>query len=98
MSSIGLIGVGLLGSAIAPRLTAAGYSVLGYDLVPERRLGAASAQQVADECRTIFLCLPTSDVAGQVIRQLTLTPGAAIIDATTGEPDAMAAMGAKLAA
>ena len=47
MSSIGLIGVGLLGSAIAARLTAAGYKVLGYDIVPDRRLGAASAQQVA---------------------------------------------------
>ena len=49
MDTIGLIGVGLLGSAIAARLTAAGYGVLGYDLLPERRLGAGSAQEVAGQ-------------------------------------------------
>ena len=97
MSSIGLIGVGLLGSAIADRLSAAGHTVLGYDLVLDRRLGATSAQQVAHECRTIILCLPTSDVAAQVIGALKLTRGTVIIDATTGEPDTMAAMGTKLA-
>jgi 3-hydroxyisobutyrate dehydrogenase-like beta-hydroxyacid dehydrogenase len=97
MSSIGLIGVGLLGSAIATRLTAGGYTVLGYDLIPERRLGATSAQQVADGCRTIILCLPTSDVVAQVIGTLQLTRGTTIIDATTGEPETMAAMGVKLA-
>jgi 3-hydroxyisobutyrate dehydrogenase-like beta-hydroxyacid dehydrogenase len=97
MSSIGLIGVGLLGSAIATRLSGAGYTVVGYDLVPERRLGATSAQQVATECRTIILCLPTSDVVAQVIGALELNRGTTIIDATTGEPETMAAMGAKLA-
>src|SRR3982751_1147111 len=96
MSSIGLIGVGLLGSAIAKRLSAAGYTVLGYPLVPGRRRGATSAQQVATECRTIILCLPTSDVVAQVIGGLKLSRGTTVIDATTGEPDTMAAMGAKL--
>ena len=67
MDTIGLIGVGLLGSAIAARLTAAGYGVLGYDLLPERRLGANSAQEVAGKCRTIMLCLPTSDVVAEVL-------------------------------
>src|SRR4051794_3316716 len=97
MDPIGLIGVGLLGSAIAARLKAARYTVLGYDLIPERRLGAASAQQVARECRTIILCLPTSDVAAQVIGELQLSRGTVIIDCTTGEPQTMAAMGVKLA-
>ncbi|HXB69373.1 MAG TPA: NAD(P)-dependent oxidoreductase [Candidatus Acidoferrales bacterium] len=97
MDTIGLIGVGLLGSAIATRLSAAAYSVLGYDLIPERRLGANSAQEVARACRTIILCLPTSDVVAQVLAGIKLDPGATIIDATTGEPAAMAALGAKLA-
>jgi 3-hydroxyisobutyrate dehydrogenase-like beta-hydroxyacid dehydrogenase len=97
MDTIGLIGVGLLGSAIAARLSAAGYTVLGYDLVPERRLGAASAQQVADQCRTIIFCLPTSEVVAQVLAGLKLTSGAALLDCTTGEPESMAAMGAELA-
>ena len=98
MESIGLIGVGLLGSAIAARLTAAGYTVLGYDIVPERRMGATSSQQVADTCKVVILSLPTSDVAAQVIGEIRLKPGTTVIDTTTGEPDAMAAMGAKLAA
>jgi 3-hydroxyisobutyrate dehydrogenase-like beta-hydroxyacid dehydrogenase len=98
METIGIIGVGLLGSAIAARLTAAGYTVLGYDLVPDRRIGASSAQEVADKARTIVLCLPTSDVAAQVIGALKLSKGLTIVDATTGEPETMAAMGARLAA
>src|SRR5437899_9128847 len=97
MDPIGIIGVGLLGSAIAARLTAAGYTVLGYDIVPDRRLGASSSQEVAAKCRTIFLCLPTSDIAAQVIGELRPAKGTAIVDATTGEPDTMAAMGARLA-
>src|ERR1044071_8352947 len=97
MDPIGLIGVGLLGSAIAARLQAAKYPVVGYDLVPERRLGAASAQQVARGCGAISLCLPTSAVAGQVIGELRLNRGTVIIDCTTGEPQVMADMGARLA-
>src|ERR1035437_4626820 len=97
MDTIGIIGVGLLGSAIAARLTAAGYGVLGYDLMPNRRHGAGSAQEVARACRTIILCLPTSDVVAEVLAAIELVPGTTIIDATTGEPEAMAAMGVKLA-
>ena len=97
MDTIGLIGVGLLGSAIATRLSAAGYAVLGYDLIPERRLGANSAQEVARKCRTVILCLPTSEVVVQVLAGIELSPGTTIIDATTGEPETMAALGVKLA-
>ena len=97
METIGLIGVGLLGSAIAARLTAAGYRIVGYDLIPERRMGADSAQAVIDAARTVIFCLPTSDVVGQVVGGLKIPGGATLIDCTTGEPDSMAAMGAKLA-
>lgn len=97
METIGIIGVGLLGSAIATRLVAAGYTVLGYDLVPDRRIGAGSAQEVADKARTIVLCLPNSDVVQQVLGALKLIKGTMIVDATTGEPETMAALGEKLA-
>jgi len=96
METIGLIGVGLLGSAIAARLSAAGYKVLGYDIVPERRLGAASAADVARACRTIVLSLPTSDVVKGVLASIELNPGTTIIDTTTGEPETMAATGERL--
>ena len=97
MDSIGIIGVGLLGSAIADRLSAAGYTVVGYDLIPERRRGANSAQEVIGKCRTTFLCLPTSDVVAQVVGSLKLAAGITLVDCTTGEPESMAAMGEKLA-
>ena len=97
MDTIGIIGAGLLGSAIAARLSAAGYGVLGFDLIAERRIGAGSAQEVADRCRTIILCLPTSEIGAQVIAGIKIAAGSSIIDSTTGEPEAMAALGVKLA-
>jgi len=93
METVGLVGVGLLGSAIAARLSAAGYSVLGYDIIPDRRLGATSAAEVAHASRTIILSLPTSEVVAQLLTEIDLSPGTTVIDTTTGEPDAMAAMG-----
>src|SRR5262245_18096573 len=97
MATIGIIGVGLLGSAIADRLSAAGHTVLGYDLLPERRRGAQSSLEVVNQCRVVLLCLPTSDVVAQVLGSLELPAGLTIVDCTTGEPETMAAMGAKLA-
>jgi len=98
MESVGLIGVGLLGSAVASRLIESGHPVLGYDLDPARCLGAATAPQVASSCRRIVLSLPTSDVAAAVLAALDLPAGAIVIDTTTGDPDAMEAQGARLAA
>jgi 3-hydroxyisobutyrate dehydrogenase-like beta-hydroxyacid dehydrogenase len=97
MATIGIIGVGLLGSAIAARLEAAGYTVVGYDIVPDRRIGASTGQEVMDKATTVIFCLPTSDVVAQVLGELKVARGTTIIDATTGEPDAMAAFGTKLA-
>src|SRR3954469_7998330 len=97
MATVGLIGVGLLGSAIATRLQAAGYTVLGYDIIPSRCIGATSSQQVFDNCKAVMLSLPTSDVVAQVIAEVRIPAGITIIDTTTGEPETMAAMGAKLA-
>ena len=56
---VGLIGLGLLGSAIADRLMAAGFQVLGFDLADERRqaladrggVAAASAAEIVGACR-----------------------------------------------
>jgi 3-hydroxyisobutyrate dehydrogenase-like beta-hydroxyacid dehydrogenase len=52
MSSVGIVGLGLLGHAVAARLVAAGHGVAGFDVVPERidaltRLGGAGATSVA---------------------------------------------------
>lgn len=107
-STIGIIGLGLLGSALAERALKGGFSVIGYDLRRNRcqmlkRLGgrpAASPKAVALGCRTIVLSLPTTAVVESVIRDIgkNLQAGALIIDTTTGDPIPTAAMGKRLAA
>ena len=61
--TVGLIGLGLMGTALAERLLAAGFEVLGRDVDTERgralhQLGgrpAANAAQVAESCKRIVL-------------------------------------------
>ena len=97
MSSIGIIGVGLLGSAIAARLWPRAIRSSGTISCPTAGSALPPRSRSPTECRTIIFCLPTSDVVAQVLAALKLARGTTIIDATTGEPDTMAAMGAKLA-
>lgn len=96
-SPIGLIGCGLLGSALAERMLAGGLTLVGYDSDPaarERlsRLGgitANSAGDTAKKCQALVLCLPDSHIVRAVVEDLgpSLAPDATIIDATTGDPD-----------
>jgi len=56
MTTVGIGGLGLLGSAVASRLRAAGHAVVGYDIVPacaERlvALGGTAAKSAADVTR-----------------------------------------------
>jgi 3-hydroxyisobutyrate dehydrogenase-like beta-hydroxyacid dehydrogenase len=103
--TIGVIGLGLLGRALAERLRAAGWAVYGYDLDPRRReelvrIGGTaldSGRAVTLACGRIVLSLPTSDVVRAVVAEMgELRPGLCIIDTTTGEPDETAALGAAL--
>lgn len=106
-TAIGLVGLGLLGSALAERLLAAGYVVAGWDIDPQRRsehVGrgghvAASADELCSASPRVLLSLPTGEVVAQVLRDCdsALRPGLVIIDTTTGEPEATAALGAGLA-
>jgi 3-hydroxyisobutyrate dehydrogenase-like beta-hydroxyacid dehydrogenase len=106
-SPIGLIGVGLLGTALAERMLAAGLPVLGDDLNPARgellreRGGrsAASPAEVAAACDTMVLCLPDSDVVASIIDMLhdRLRGRTLVIDATTGDPDATVELARRLA-
>lgn len=104
---LGLVGLGLLGSAIAARLRAAGENLLGYDIHPERRdefvaAGSIAALSVAElfaECEIVLLSLPTSDIVRAVLRtgDRSLRPGQLLIDTTTGHPDEMERLGGQLA-
>jgi 3-hydroxyisobutyrate dehydrogenase-like beta-hydroxyacid dehydrogenase len=99
-----MIGLGLLGSALAERMLRAGCVVLGYDLSAERLQALASAggqaatlEQVVNQ-ETIILCLPDSKVVASVVQsiQKLLQPGTLLVDATTGDPAATTALAMKL--
>ncbi len=106
-SPIGLIGLGLVGGALAQRLRRAGFSVVGFDVDAARRKAlrkpggraAESAAAVFAACDRVLLSLPNSDVVKAVLRVAApqLRRGLRIIDTTTGEPDATTQLGAKLA-
>lgn len=108
MHAVGIVGLGLVGSAIASRLLAAGQSVVGYDLSAERRaefttLGgtiAASATDVASNCEVLLLSLPDETTVGAVVDALaaTLRQSQLLIDTSTCSPESAAALGARLAA
>ncbi|HUQ71721.1 MAG TPA: NAD(P)-dependent oxidoreductase [Planctomycetaceae bacterium] len=104
--TVGLIGVGLVGTALAERFLAAGWSVVGYDtsaaqLDHLRDLGgdaAMSATDVFAATDVIVLSLPTSVIATQVMEAVTgPLAGKIVIDTTTGEPAEVAALGERLA-
>ena len=94
---VGIIGVGLVGTALAERLIGAGYRITGYDLRPEpmdvlRRMGAGtacSAIAVAEKSTRLILSLPTSDIVATVLQEIAgkLLAGSILVDTTTGSPD-----------
>src|SRR5437868_7103669 len=107
-SPIGLAGIGLLGTALAERILAAGLSVVGYDCDASagnrlRSAGGQLADNVADvgaKCDLIVFCLPDSQIVAGVVNEFgdCLTTGKLIVDATTGDPDTATALAAQLAA
>jgi len=106
--AVGIIGIGLLGSAIADRLLAAGFSVWGFDTSAEAQQafaakGGLSILKTGDipvAANPIVLCLPNSNVVDQVLVNIAprLTPGTTLIDTTTGEPDRTIQMAERLGA
>ncbi len=105
--TLGIIGVGLLGSALAERFAGAGFAVTGYD-IDSRQAGllaalgarpAASAADAASSSRRLLLSLPTSEVVDAVLDEIAphLAAGTIVIDTTTGTPCQMVAFGTRLA-
>ncbi len=72
---VGIVGVGLLGSAVAGVLLQAGYRVVGCDVLPERvaalrAMGgqaAASPVEVARQSGALFVVLPTLAIVEEAI-------------------------------
>jgi len=102
---IGLIGLGLMGSALADRFHARGIRVIGFDVRDEARsqlsaLGGVPASSVAEvfaSARTVVFSLPSSNAVADVLRAAGESlSGATIIDTTTGDPIACERIGRQL--
>ncbi len=104
---IGMVGLGLMGSALAERFLKGRFVVLGFDRRPTCRhrlktpggMPVDRAAKVASTCTRIVLSLPTTAVVKEVIREMMdhLSPGSMIIDTTTGEPDQTRVLAEQLA-
>jgi 3-hydroxyisobutyrate dehydrogenase-like beta-hydroxyacid dehydrogenase len=75
---VGMIGLGIMGSAMSANLIRAGFKVAGYDVEPRalqahRKAGGAVAhncQEVAKKCDIIVTSLPSSDALLETATQL----------------------------
>ena len=64
--TLGYIGVGLMGGPMTQRLASLGWSVRGYDIVPERS-GTRSAAEAARGVDVVLLNLPTNDAVKDAV-------------------------------
>lgn len=87
MTKIGLVGLGIMGSAMSGHLLARGFPVVGYDLVEQRtqQLAAAggtpgrSVDDVAGSADVVITSLPTADAAEEVCTGLAARAGASLV-------------------
>lgn len=103
--TVGLIGLGLMGSALTERLLEHGYRVVIWNRSREKAdalvaRGALWSDNPLATCDRVILSLYTTDVVEEVLAQLDagLHAGQILLDTTTGEPEQTAALGARLAA
>ena len=106
---IGIVGLGLVGQALATRLASAGFDLLGWDqqasardawAAQGRRL-ATSLADLGGSCeRTVLAVFDTAGVLAVVEGPAGLLAGAAtkaLIDCSTGDPDALQSLAQRLA-
>jgi len=110
-SKIGIVGLGLVGEAIAERLLAEHCDVVGFDIEPAKcehlkQLGGKTADnpaQVAEQTDRVILSLPNTEVVLKVVEGPdgileARTLPKYIIDTTTGDPDETEALEQRLEA
>src|SRR6186997_2952445 len=77
-SRVGILGLGIMGSAMAANLLRAGFEVIGYDPAPacrsrHRKVGgtvAANALEVARSARILITSLPSAAALSGISREL----------------------------
>jgi 3-hydroxyisobutyrate dehydrogenase-like beta-hydroxyacid dehydrogenase len=110
-SAVGLVGLGLLGEALAHRLLAAGFEVIGFDLDPAKNarlaeLGgrpATSVAAVAGGCQPIVLAVFSTEevetiVEGELLPAVGESSGRMLLCASTCDPDRLALLAERVAA
>jgi putative dehydrogenase len=105
---IGLVGVGLMGTAFAHRLRGAGLPVVGFDLDPARLDGlvtiggetAASVADVARRCPIILVVVFSADQADGVLGEIAASDGrpCTVVLSITCDPERTVALAQRAAA
>jgi len=104
--AVGLVGLGLVGRALAHRLSIAGCTAIGFDRSAQARAEfaqgngriAASLAELGTHCEHVVLAVfDTAGVLEVVEGLLGCTTLRAVVDCSTGDPDALQALAARLA-
>jgi 3-hydroxyisobutyrate dehydrogenase-like beta-hydroxyacid dehydrogenase len=106
---IGIVGLGLMGSALAQRLLDAGYAVLGFDIDRAKQAAfeniggtfAGSLADVAQRCASIILAVFNTEQVETVVERDLLpavgpNSGKVILCASTCDPDRIAKLAARI--
>jgi len=91
--TVGMIGLGIMGSAMSTNLARAGFRVAGYDVAPRRRaeheraggIAAKSPRDVAKRVEVIITSLPSARALIEVATELSLSArrGAVVVETST---------------
>ena len=108
LGPVAVVGLGLMGQAVARRLLSIGIQVVGYDVDNQRcselhTVGATITNHLLDLptfSQVLVLCLPDHRVVADVMTAMAskLSAGCLIIDTSTGDPAVAASLGAECAA
>lgn len=92
-SRVGMVGLGIMGSAMAASLLRAGFTVVGYDpLAACRRrhlkaggIAAASAREVLRQARILITSLPSAKALKEVVDEIlsSARPGRIVVETST---------------
>src|SRR5262245_49983768 len=93
-TTVGVIGLGIMGSAMATNLLHAGFRVVGYDVLPKSRSRharaggrvASSAREVGDAATIIVCSLPSSDDLIETANELAKSTQRTIVVETSTLP------------
>ena len=107
--TLGLLGLGLVGTALTKRFIANGFNVCGYDVdadamdrcVEQGLQSCHSPREVAERAHRIVLSLPNSAIVNNVVEGKNgllsaAQKGGLIVDTTTADPVACAELAARL--